>query len=97
MARKHRIGERGEWGAGRLGARRLHREVDRRMVGRIEKQDLRRGDDERPFERAAALGHAFFQSPRQRLADRAEPAQRDGGDRARQPPVPRVEAASLLG
>ena len=67
------------------------------MVGNIEKQDLRRGDDERPFQRAAALGHAFFQPPRQRLADRAEPAQRHRGDRARQRPVPRVEAASLLG
>ena len=92
---QHRIGERGEWGARRISARRLHREVDRRMVGRIEKQDLRRGDDKRPFERAAAPGQAFFQPPRQRLADRAEPAERDRGDRARQRPVSRVEPAPL--
>ena len=82
----------GRWPAQRA---RLDREVDRRMVGRVEKQDLRRGDDQRPFQRAAALGHAFFQPPRQRLADRAEPAKRDGGDRARQRPVARVEAAPM--
>ena len=46
------------------------------MIGRIEEQDLRRRDDERPFQHAATFGHAFFQPPRQRLADRAEPAQR---------------------
>ena len=63
------------------------------MIGRIEKQDLRRGDDEHPFEGAAALRHALFHPPRQRLADRAEPAQRDGRDRARERPVARVEAA----
>ena len=93
---QHRIGERGEWGAAGIGARCFHREIDRRMVGRIEKQNLRRSDDERPFQRAAAPWHAFFQSLRQRLADRAEPAQRDSGDRARQRPVARVKAASLL-
>ena len=32
------------------------------MVRRIEKQNLRRGDDERPFEPPAALGHAFFEA-----------------------------------
>ena len=92
-----RISESGEGSARRFGARRLHRKVDRRMVGRFEKQDLSRGDDERPFQRAAALGHACFQPPRQRLADRAESAERHRCDRARQPAVPGVERASLLG
>ena len=90
---QHRVGKRRERGAGRIGARRLDGEVDRRMIGRIEKQDLRRGDDEHPFEGAAALRHPPFHPPRQRLADRAEPAQRNGRDRARERPVARVEAA----
>ena len=63
------------------------------MIGRIEKQDLRRGYDEHPFEGAAALRHPPFHPPRQRLADRAEPAQRNGRDRPRERPVARVESA----
>ena len=64
---QHRVGEPRERRAGRIGARRLDREVDGRMIGDIEKQDLRRGDDEHPFERAAALRHPLFHPPRQRL------------------------------
>ena len=41
----------------------------RRMVGRIEKPTLRRGDVECPFERATALRHAFFQALRHGLAN----------------------------
>ena len=90
---QHGVGKRRERRAGRIGARPLDREVDGRMIGRIEKQDLRRGDDERPFEGAAALRHPLFHPPRQCLADRAEPAKRDRRDRARQRPVAGVEAA----
>ena len=71
---QHGVGERRERRACRVGARRLDGEVDGRVVGRIEEQDLRRRDDERPFKHAATFGQAFVKPLRQRLADRAEPA-----------------------
>ena len=56
---QHCVGKRREWRAGRIGARRLDREVDGRMIGRIEKEDLRRGDDERPLEGPPRFGIPF--------------------------------------
>ena len=75
-----------------LRPRRPHREIDGGMVGRVEEEDLRRADDQRPFEHAAALRHALVEPLRERLADRAEPAERDGRDRARERRVARIEA-----
>ena len=81
-AAQDRVDEAGEGSARRVRPRRPHREVDRRVVGRVEEEDLRRTSDERPLQHAAALRHALVQLLRQRLADGAEPAKGDSGDRA---------------
>ena len=91
-AAQHRVDEPGERGARGVRPRRPHGEIDRRVIGRVEKEDLRRAGNQRPFQHAAALRHALVELLRQRLADRAEPSEGDGGDRAGERRIARIEA-----
>ena len=70
-----------------------HGKIDRGMIGRVEKQNLGRRDDERPFQRAGLFRQSFLKKRSERFADGAEPAQGNGRDRAGQRPVARIERA----
>ena len=72
---------------------RAHREIDRRVIRHVEKQHLRRGGDQRPFEMGDLARQPFLKQLAQRRANRAKPPQRDGHDRAGESDVARVEAA----
>ena len=88
---QHRVDQPGERRGAGVEPRRLDGEIDRGVVGQVEKQDLRRRGDEDPFERSGPSRQSFEHMQRERLADRAEAAHGDHGDRARQRAVARVE------
>ena len=88
---QHRVGQRDIRRARGIGAHGAHGEIDGRVVGGFEKQHLRGGADQRRFERAGLARHALFEKAGERLADRAEPPHRHGGDGPRQRLVAGIE------
>ncbi len=85
----HQIGERRALGFQPRGA---HGEIDRGVIGDVEKQDLGAARDQDPFEHAAIAREAFLDQLAQREADRAEAAQGDGDDGAGEAAIAFVEA-----
>jgi hypothetical protein len=52
-----------------------HREIDRRVIGHVHPEDLRRADQQRAL-RARRVGrNAAVEQPREQMTERAEPAQ----------------------
>ena len=88
---QHRVDQPGERRGAGVEPRRPDGEIDRGVVGQVEKQDLRRRGDEDPLERSGPSRQSLEHMQRQRLADGAEAAHGDHGDRARQRAVARVE------
>ena len=93
---QHGIGEAGERRRQRVGARRAHRQIDRRVIGHIEKKNLRRAGDENPFQHGGFARHAALEELVHGLAQGAEAAHRHGDDGAREGAVARLEARQLL-
>ncbi len=78
-------------------ANRAHREVDRRVVRDVEEQDLRGGDDQRPFDLGRLARQALLQPVGDSRPHGAEAPQGRGDDGARQGAVARVEVAEAVG
>ena len=66
-------------------------EIDRGVIGRVKKQNLRHGRYQRPFQRAGFFRQPAFEIARQRFANCAKPTQRNRCDRPGKSAVPPVE------
>ena len=82
-------------GAG-LVAHGAHAKVDGGMIGHVHIQDLRRADQQCPFNALALFRHALFKRRRQRETECAKVAQSRQHDGAHQRPVTRIEARHRL-
>ena len=74
-----------------LQPRGAHREIDRRVIGRVKEKNLRRRRNQQPFETLALARQSLLEQHSQSMSDDAEPSKRDGRDRTRQRRVARIE------
>ena len=71
--------------------------IDRRVIRYVQKQDLRRGDDDSSFDLRGLARQAALQEPVDRLSDRTETPERDGDDGADEGAVARINAGQPIG
>ena len=81
----------------RLEPRGADGEIDGGVIRHVEKQELGRGGDQRPFEMGGQARQALVEQLAQSRANGAKTAQRDGRDRAREGNVARIEASQSGG
>ena len=86
-----RCGER--VGSAAIGLRQPHREVDRGVIGHVEKQDLRGANQQGRFNPRRFGRRAALEQTAEQMAQGAEPAQRRADDVARQSAVALREQA----
>src|ERR1700730_5852847 len=67
--------------------------IDGGVIGNVEKKNLGRRRDQRPFKAGGLTRQTFFQKPVQGGTDGAQPAKRDGDNRAGQGDVARFQTA----
>ncbi len=77
----------------RLKTGHVDSKIDGGVIGNVEKENLRRRRDQRPFKVGGLTRQTFFQKPGQGGTDGAQPAERDGDNRARQGDVARLQTA----
>ena len=72
---QHRIDQACVTGCPAVGACEMHGEIDRSMVGHIEKQDLRGAEQQRGFDPRRICGQPALQEPPKQVSEAAQPAQ----------------------